>query len=150
MAVSAEQLARELRAFDGRREIVKALRRALTRQARPAVKDVRAHALAILPSSGGLGAWVAAARIGVRISYAGRTAGVRVRGSRKSMNDKSDLARIDAGSVRAPTYGRRGRGDWHVQAVPAGWFTDPLSNNEQWRSGADAEIDKALDQIRAG
>ena len=150
MAVSAEQLARELRAFDGRRQIVKALRRALTRVSKPAVKDVRAHAVAILPSTGGLNKWVAASRIGVKISYASRSAGVRMKGSRTSLTDKSDLDRIDAGTVRAPSWGRRGPGSWHNQSVPAGWWTDPLSNNAQWQADADTEIDRALDEIRRG
>jgi hypothetical protein len=150
VAISAEQLARELRAFDGRREIVKALRRALTRVSRPAVKEVRAHAVDILPAGGGLGAWVAAARIGVKIGYTSRSAGVKMRGGRKSLTDKSDLQRIDAGTVRAPTYGHRGRGSWHSQSVAPGWWTDPLANNADWQAQADAEIDKVLDQIRNG
>lgn len=150
MAVSAEQMAAELRAFDGRRQVVRALRRALTRVSRPALKDVRAHAVAILPASGGLGAWVAKARISVRVGYTSRTAGVRMRGTRKSAKDRSDLASIDAGMVRAPSWGRRSRGAWHDQAVPAGWWTDPLSNNTAWRDACDAEVDSALDQIRKG
>lgn len=149
MAVSAEQFAAELRAFDGRRQIVKALRRALTRSARPAIKDVRAHAVAILPSSGGLGAWVASARIGVRVGYSGRSAGVRLRGGRKSLKDRSDLYRIDAGQVRAPTFGRRARGAWHTQQVTAGWWSDPLEASD-WRAAADAEVDATLEQLRRG
>lgn len=149
MAVSAEQFAAELRAFDGRREIVKALRRALTRAAKPAVAAARAHAIAILPSSGGLGAWVAGARIGVKISYGSRTAGVRLRGGRRSLTDRSDLVRIDAGSVRAPTYGHRGRGAWHTQSVTAGWWTEPLAETP-WTGDADAAVDAALEQIRRG
>lgn len=150
MPISAEAMARELRAFDGRREIVKAMRRGLTRISRPAVKDVRAHAITILPASGGLGAWVARATIGVRIGYTSRTAGVRIRGSRKSLKDKSDLTAIDAGRVRAPTFGHRGRKAWHTQAVTPGWFTDPLASNTDWRGAVDAEIDKALEPLRRG
>lgn len=150
MAVSAEQLARELRAFDGRRQIVKALRRALTKASKPAVKDVRAHAAEILPSGGGLGRWVASARIGVRIGYTSRTAGVKLRGGRKSLTDKSDLTAIDRGTVRAPTFGHRGRRAWHSQAVPPGWWTDPLSSNADWQASSDREVDLALNQIRRG
>lgn len=149
MAVSAEQLARELRAFDGRRAIVKSLRRALTRAARPAIKATRAHAQRILPARGGLGVWVSQARIGFRIGYAGRGAGVRLRGSRRSVRDRSDLLRIDEGSVRAPTYGRRSRGSWHVQQVTPGWWTDPLTESD-WRDQADQAVDDALDEIRRG
>ena len=150
MATSAEQMAAELRAFDGRRQIVKALRRALTRVSKPAVKNVRAHAISILPSSGGLGAWVASARIGIRIGYTSRTAGVKIRGSRKSLRDRTDLTRIDAGSVRAPTFAHRGRGAWHTQAVTSGWFTDPLAADTDWQAAADTEIDAALEPLRRG
>lgn len=149
MAVTAGQFARELRAFDDRRRIVKALRRALARTARPAVKLVRAHAAAILPSSGGLGAWVAGARIGVRIGYTSRTAGVRLRGGRKSLTDKSDLQAIDLGMVRAPSWGRRGRGAWHSQPVTPGWWSDPLAASP-WPQDAEQAIDDALDEIRRG
>lgn len=150
MAVSAQQFAAELRAFDGRRQVVKALRRALNRAARPAVKAARVYAVEILPHSGGLGAWVAAARIGWKIGYAGRTAGVRLRGGRKSMTDRSDLSGIDAGKVRAPTYGHRGRGAWHSQSVTAGWWTTPLTASPEWSQAAESEVDAALDEIRRG
>jgi hypothetical protein len=150
VAVSAEQLAAELRAFDGRRQIVRALRRGLSRVSRPALKQVRAHAVAILPSSGGLGAWVAAARMQTKIGYTSRSAGVRLRGTRKSTKGRSDLVSVDAGMVRAPAWGRRSRGSWHSQPVPAGWWSDPLSGNDEWRAAADAEVDAALDIIRRG
>lgn len=148
MAVSAEQLARELRAFDGRRGIVKALRRSLTRESKPAVAATRAHALAILPKSGGLGAWVAAARIGWKISYAGRTAGVRLKGGRRSLTDRSDLRAIDRGRVRRPSWGRRTRGNWHNQTVSPGWWTDPLSADTRWSGEAERQVDAVLDEIR--
>lgn len=150
MAVSAEQFAAELRAFDGRRQVVKALRRALGRAARPAVKATRAYATAVLPHSGGLGAWVADARIGWKIGYTGRTAGVRLRGGRRSLADRSDLKGIDAGKVRHPTYGNRGRGMWHGEAVTSGWWTTPLTETPEWSQQADSEVDKALDDIRRG
>lgn len=150
MAVSAEQFAAELRAFDGRRQIVKALRRGLTRAVRPVIPKVRAHAKAILPASGGLGAWVASSRIGSRISYVGRGAGVRLSGGRKSIRDKSDLRRLDAGSVRHPTFGRRKGNAWHPQRVTPGWWSDPLSEDDQWVTAAETEVDAALDIIRRG
>lgn len=150
MAVSAEAFAAELRAFDGRRQIVKSLRRALARAARPAVRDVRAHAIETLPSSGGLGRWTAAASMTTQIRYAGRAAGIRMRGRRKSMGDRSDLEGLDAGMIRHPSWGRRGRGQWHPQVVPAGWWTDPLAGNQAWREESDRAVDAALDTIRRG
>lgn len=149
MAVSASRFAAELQSFDGRRQIVKALRRALNRTAKPAIKLTRAYAVEILPSGGGLGAWVAEARIGFKIGYRGRGAGVRLRGSRKSLRDKSDLHRIDRGRVRAPAWGHKTAAAWHTQTVQAGWWTDPLTA-AAWVADADAEVDRALDEIRRG
>jgi hypothetical protein len=150
VGVSAEQLAAELRAFDGRRQVVQAMRRGLTRSAAPAIERVRAHALAILPQTGGLAAWVAKARIGFRISYGARTAGVRLRGGRKSLTDRSDLQGIDAGKVRRPSWGRRHAGQWHTQSVAPGWWSTPLGDDEQFVDAVDAEVDRVLEQIRRG
>lgn len=150
MAVSAEQFAAELRAFDGRRSVVQAARRGLTR-ALPAVRQkVRDHAIEILPSSGGLGAWVAAAKVAVRISYASRSAGVRLKGGRKSRGDKSDLQGIDSGRVRAPSWGHRTAASWHSQSVPAGWWSTPLESDEQFSGEVDRAVDEALEVVRRG
>lgn len=151
MATDMRVFVAELRAFDGRREIVQAMRRRI-RKPLPAVrKRIRAHAISILPSSGGLGAWAAASRITTTIRYASaRSAGVRLRGTRKSAGDKSDLNRLDRGTVRHPTFGRRGAGQWHTQTVPAGWFTTPAADAPQWRAEIDAAVDDALDKIRRG
>jgi hypothetical protein len=149
VAVSAEQLARELRAFSDRRKVVQALRRGLTRQARPLVVKIRAHAADVLPSGGGLNQWVARARIGVKISYAARTAGIRLRGGRKSVSDRSDLAAIDRGQVRHPSWGRRAAGAWHTQSVTPGWWSDPTeAHGAAFVAAVDTEVDAVLDEIR--
>jgi hypothetical protein len=75
VAVKVEQLVRELRAFDDRRAVVQAMRRGLRKPAREITAKIRAHAIATLPKSGGLGAWTAASKITNLIRYAGRTAG---------------------------------------------------------------------------
>lgn len=150
MAVSAEQLAAELKAFDGRRALVQAMRRGLNRAVPPVRAAIQAHALEILPGRNGLAAWVAAARVTVRIGYAGRTAGVRLVGSRKSTRLKSDLTRIDAGRVRAPSWGRRTPGSWHSQAVTAGWFSTPAGDDQGFRDTVEVEVDQALEVIRGG
>lgn len=150
MAVSAERFAREMRSFDQRRAIVKAMRRALNRQARPALREVRAHAREILPSSGGLGMWVARSSLTFQIRYTGRSAGIRLRGRRKSTKGRSDLDRIDRGEVRHPSWGRRFRGSWHAQAVTPGWWSEPLQNDTTIGAAVDHEVDRALDEIRRG
>lgn len=148
MAVSAEQFARELRAFDDRRAVVKAMRRGLTREARPVLRIVRRHAVDILPSRGGLGVWVAKSTLSFQIRYGGRSAGVRLRGRRNSGRGRADLERIDRGEVRHPSWGRRARGNWHVQAVAPGWWSTPLEQDTTIAAAVDAEVDRALEQVR--
>ena len=150
MAVTAQQLAAELRAFDGRRVLVQALRRGIARAVPAVRRQVRDHALEILPSRGGLAAWVAAARVTVKIGYTSRSAGVKLRGSRRSTADKTDLAGIDAGRVRAPSWGYRTRAAWHSQAVTPGWWSEPLEAATDFRDHAEREVDQALEVIRRG
>lgn len=148
--MTAEQLAAELRKFDGRRALVQAARRGIVRALPGVRKRVKEHALEILPSSGKLGAWVAAARINVKISYGSRSAGIRLRGSRKSRADKSDLAGIDGGRVRAPSWGRRTAAAWHSQTVTPGWWSDPLAEDQGFRDHVDQVVDETLEVIRRG
>lgn len=147
---SLDDLIRDLRKFEGRKEVTKALRREI-RKPIPAVRrSIRARALDTLPRRGGLNVWVSKSKVTAQIKLSGRTAGVRLRGSRKSANDKSDLRRIDAGRVRAPSWGRRGAGDWHTQQVTPGYFTKPSGEVDQWRKAAVDAIDQAAEVIRRG
>jgi hypothetical protein len=148
VAISADQFARELRAFDGRRSVVKAMRRGLSTSARPVLRGVRAYAVAILPARGGLGPWVAAATMSWQIRYSARSAGIKLRGRRGSARGRSDLQRIDAGQVRHPSWGRRGRGQWKAQAVPPGWWSKPLEQDTVIEPAVSAAVDRALDEIR--
>lgn len=147
MGVSVEELIAELRVFDGRRQIVKAMRRGLEKAAKTDVKPaIVAHALAILPKSGGLAAYVAAARIAVTVRYGGRSAGVGLRGRRGSKGGRSDLDRIDRGSVRAPAWGRRSQ--WHTETVAPGWFTTPAAESTAFTDRVDQEVDRVLEELR--
>lgn len=149
MAVTMEQFARELRAFDGKRAVINEIRKDL-RKPLPAFRSkVRASAMAKLPSAGGLGAWVAAARIDVRFRDAGRSAGVRIKMGRKSGKGKAELDKLDlAGLVRHPLYGNRQY--WFPQMTSgAGFFTD-VFDREEWLEITDRAFDRALDQIRNG
>jgi hypothetical protein len=150
VAVSFEEFARELRRFDDRRVVVRELGKELRGLLPPLRQAIRAHALEILPKEGGLNAWVAAARITLSIKISGRRAGVIVKGSRKSAKNKSDLDRIDRGRVRAPSWGRRFRGQWHTQAVTPGWFSEPAADENRLRDAAEQAIDRAFDEIRRG
>lgn len=138
----------ELRAFDGRREVVKAMKRELNTTIPAVSREIRQYAVTVLPHRGGLGAWAAASRITPSIRDAGRRVSVRLKGSRKSIADKSDLKKLDAGSVRHPSWGRRGVGQWHTQRVHSGWFTTPARASNEWRTAVDRAVDNAFDQIR--
>lgn len=150
MAVSMREFARELRSFDARRVVMSELRTELRKLQEPIQTAVRAHALDTLPQSGGLNAWVAASRITVTVRTSGRRAGVIVKASRKSAKGKSDLAAIDRGRVRAPSWGRRSPAAWHTVLVTPGWFTVPVTDDKRLRDAADAALDRALDEIRRG
>lgn len=147
---SIDELIRDLKGFEARKEVTKALRKQI-RQPVPAVrKAIRKRAMTTLPKSGGLNVWAAQTKVGVRVKLAGRTAGVKLRGTRKSTKEKSDLKRLDAGKVRAPSWGRRRRGDWHVQQVTPGFFTGPAGEIDQWRNACLRAVDDALEVIRRG
>lgn len=150
MASSIDAFIRDIRKFDGRKEVMRNLRREL-RKPLPGVRvAIRARALATMPHRGGLAAWVARERVTAVIRLAGRRAGVKVKGSRKTPKGKADLRRLDDGRVRHPSWGRRSPGDWHTQAVPPHYFTDPALEFDQWRDAAERAFDDALEVIRRG
>lgn len=149
---SMDEFIAELKAFDGRKEVINEVRKALRK---PAIlgnfrKRVRAHAIATLPGSGGLGAWVAKSSITIRFKDAGRRAGFTLRMGRKSGKGKADLNALDrSGRVRHPLYGNRAH--WYSQQVASEFFSKPW---EQYGStiidATDAAVDRAFDKIRNG
>lgn len=147
---SIDDLVRDLRNFDDRKEVVKALRKRI-RQPVPAVrKAVKRRAVDTLPRRGGLNVWASKTKVTAKVTLAGRGAGVKLKGSRKSTKDKSDLRRLDAGRVRHPSWGRRGKDAWHIQLVPAEFFTGPAAEVDQWRKACVDALDDALEVIRRG
>lgn len=151
MAVSVDQLVRELRSFDQRGEIIKAMKAGIRKPVPAVRKAIRAHAVAILPKSGGLGAWVAQTRINVEVKLTGyKRVGIRLKGGRNSTGGRSDVNAIDRGRVRAPSWGHRTMASWHTVTVQPGWFTEPAAESDQWIAAVDREIDGALDQLRRG
>ncbi len=146
--VSFDEFANELRAFDQRKEVVNEIRRELRKPLPELRKAVRANT-SILP--GGLAAWVAKLTISVRLRDTGRTAGIRLKLSRKAGDgDKAELDKLDRhGRVRHPLYGNRGH--WYDQAVPPGFFTKVWERfRPVWIQAADDALDRALDKIRRG
>jgi hypothetical protein len=149
--VSFEEFAAELRAFDQKKEVVNEIRRELRKPLPQLRKAVRASAASVLPSSGGLAAWVAKASFTVRFRDAGRSAGIRLKLSRKSGDgDKADLDALDkTGRLRHPLHGNRGH--WFGQVVPQNFFSRPwFSFRPVWIKAADDALDRALDKIRGG
>lgn len=145
---SIDRLVAELRAFDGRREVVQQLRREI-RKPLPAVrKAVARSATTRLPGRGGLGKWAAKTRVTAVVAVSGRTAGVRVKGARQSLRGASDIRALDRGRVRHPSWGRRRPGQWHVQLVRPQFFTDPVGDAKVWQAACVAAVDHALDTIR--
>jgi len=145
---SLDAFARELRGFDNRRAVTRQVRRRITRPVRPIRKAIADRAVATLPSENGLGRWVARTRVTASVSFGGRRSGVRLVGKRKSSKSNSDVRAINRGRVRAPSWGRRGAGDWHVQSVTPGFFTVPAGDVETWRSEIAAAVDDALRELR--
>ncbi len=149
--VSFEQFTREIRNFDNRREVLNEIRRDMRKPLPALRRSVRAQALATLPSTGGLGAWVAKARMTVQLRDRGRTAGLRIKLSRKASDgDKADLTGLDEyGRLRHPLYGDRNH--WFGQTVTKGFFTRPwIRSRPIWLEMADGALDRALDKIRRG
>lgn len=124
--------------------------RAELRQPVPAVRRrIKGVALDTLPAGGGLNAWVAATKITASVTLTGRRVVVRLRGGRRSSGAQSDIRAIDRGRVRAPSWGRRARGDWHSQTVTPGFFTKTAAEAPEWGPAIDRAATKALDGIHA-
>lgn len=146
-----DDLIRDLRKFEGRKEVVQQLRKEI-REPIPGVrKAIKRRALDILPKRGGLNVWVSKTKVTAKLKLVGRGAGVTLKGSRKSAKDKSDLRRLDKdGRIRAPSWGRRGADDWHTQQVPAEFFSGPAAEIDQWRGACLKALENAANTIRRG
>lgn len=151
MGTSFEQFANEIRSFSDRRVVINTIRQDLRKPLPALRKQVRSSALSTLPSRGGLAVWVARAALRVQLQDRGRSAGVKVKMSRKSDDgDKADLNALDTGgNIRHPLYGNRAH--WYGQRVPAGFFSKPW---ERFRPAfiktCDEAFDRALEVIRRG
>lgn len=147
---SLKRLIRDLRKFEDKKVVLAHLRKELRRPLPAVRKAIRGRALATLPSTGGFAAWVAMLRITARIRTAGRSAGVTLVGGRNSTGARSDVDAIDRGRLRAPSWGRTGRGDWHTQEVTPQFFTGPAGEIDQWQRVALDAIEQAADTLARG
>lgn len=148
MAITVERLIRELHKFRDGKEIIKALGKGLRAGVPPVRKEIRAAAIEQLPQAGGLNAWVAKVRINFTFKGGSRSATAKLVGGRNSVGGRSDMAAIDRGRVRAPSWGRRTKGSWHTVAVTPGFFTKTAAESAEWSAHVDASVDQALQQLR--
>jgi hypothetical protein len=142
-------VAAQIRAFDDRREIVKAMRKAM-REPLPTIRTaIRARAISTMPAGGGLNRWVAASRINATVKIDSRRVQVRLKGGRNSRGGRSDMAAIDRGRVRAPSWGHRTKASWHTVEVTPGYFRAPAADAAGLvNASIDRAVDGALDQLR--
>lgn len=145
-----QALVRDLRSFSGRKEVIRQLRTEIRKPVPSVRAAIKRNAVAVLPSSGGLGKWVARTRITAQIRITGYSARVQLRGGRNSAKQRSDIRAIDRGRVRHPAWGRRGRGQWSTQAVHDRFFTDPATGSPEWDHAIVQAVDRAFDVIRRG
>jgi hypothetical protein len=118
LAVLAATL-RQYAARDLRLELLRGTKRA----GKPVIEAARRNATDRLPRGGGLNTETAAEKITTRVRLGVRTAGVQIRTADRLLNQ------TNAGYVRHPTFGRRGKGQWKVTETPlaAGWWDDAIS-----------------------
>lgn len=150
---SLDDLIRDLRHFERRKEVTNRLARELRKPVPNVRKVIRQRALDTLPEGGGFGKWVSKLSITAAVKLQGRAAGVKLKGKRKGYPDKQpkvDLRRLDQGTARHPSWGRRGADAWHLQKVTPGFFSDPATEVDQWRDAAAKALDDALEVIRRG
>lgn len=150
MATSIDKLVNDLRSFDRKREVVKALGKEIRKPLPGVRKSIKARALEILPRAGGLNKWVASTRVGVKVRTSGRSAGVQLKGGRNSAQKRSDVRAIDRGRVRAPSWGKRTAASWHTQSVTPGFFTDTAGDATEWRDACVQAVDNAIATIARG
>lgn len=101
-------------------DLKRELLRGLNRATKPLKEAARVSAASTLPRRGGLGAWVASAKVTGANRVAGRNVGVRISGKSKG----HDLESIDRGLVRHPVFGRPQ--SWVAQRVRPGWWSQPM------------------------
>lgn len=150
-------LIRSLREFSRNDAIVKALRKTLREPVDPVRRRIKATARATLPKRGGLGNWVAQTKITAKVTLRGKSAGIRLRGGRRSVSNlrghtdggQSDIRAIDRGRVRAPSWGRRYRGQWHTQRVQEGFFTRTAAESPEWEDAVRKAVNQATETLHA-
>jgi hypothetical protein len=135
----------EIKAFDDRRAVVAAMRKGIRQPVPTLRKAIKNRARQSMPKRGGLNRWLASARVNATIKVGSRGVTMKLVGSKRGHDTKS----IDAGRVRAPSWGRRGPGQWHTQTVPRDFFRGPAAaGTDHVIDAIDGAVDQALDTLR--
>lgn len=121
----------------GRGDLRKELLREIRGSARKAIPDVRQAAFRTLPRRGGLAERVGKQAYAVQTRLAGSSASIRIAG--KGMKELRD---IDAGRLRHPVFGDRGR--WKAQSVTPGFFSKTI---ERRAPSIRKDVEKAMGDI---
>lgn len=130
------QALRDAGAKDLQKELTAGLRRAV----RPMKKELQRGALGILPYRGGLAELVVAGtRFRTKVSV-GKNPSVRISASLPG----HDLAAMERGRLRHPTFGHRDGPHWVTQQIRPHWFSDSGVLAAQ---DARVEISKAIDNV---
>lgn len=147
-----EQAARDLELLGRRLKTAdKTIRRDMLREIRqagkPTVEDIKRSARESLPASGGLADLVARQSYGVRTRLAGKSAGVRIQGTGRTVRG---LRSIDAGAVRHPVFGNKDAA-WVSQSVRSGFFTEPIEDDlPRFRKAVTDALEKTAAEIVRG
>lgn len=141
------RVARDVRRLGSDRTIVNEMAKEIRGAVPPIRQAIKDHELDILPHRGGLAKWVARARIRAAIRRGAKSAGVRIVQGRNSARARSDLKKLDDGSIRHPLFGNRS--SWHVQTVPAGAFTEAVQDEgvEEFRWRVIIAVNNASDKV---
>ena len=75
--LALREFARELKKFEGRKEVTKQLRVEIRKPVPAVRKAIKASALDVLPRSGGLNVWVSRIRTTVQIKVSGSSKPIR-------------------------------------------------------------------------
>lgn len=146
-AESIALVAKRVRQLGAGREVLTNMTRNIRRSVGPPVRTaVRASALATLPHSGGLGAWVARVSVLVRVRRSASNAGVSVTAGRNASGHRADIKAIDAGNVRHKAWGHA---PWSAQSVPAGFFSDAVTEEGMtaFREAVVAAVNQAAAEV---
>lgn len=143
IATDIGRLATAVRKLGADRSIVNNMAKEIRAAVPPIRSAVRANAVRYLPGRGGLGAWVAKARVTAQIRRGARNAAVTIVDGRNSSGKRSDIKAIDLGGTRHPTFGHK---PWTAQSVRAGFFTEAITDEgvEAFRAATIVAVDNTV------